>query len=549
MITKTCTISGKQFVVSDEDLEWYQKFDVPIPDECPHERMLHRLTGRNTRNLYARKCDGTGDRFLSQYDDDVPFPVYQRDYWWSDDWDARNFWAEYDFDRSFFDQFFALSDRVPHVGSYVIQPENSTYTNCTGFLKNCYLVFEGRYSEDCYYSNGVRYNKDVVDCSFCQESELLYECIGITKSYNLTFSESCDNCVDSAFLRNCIGCRNCVGCVNLRHKEFCIFNQQFSPQQYEIEQAKLGLDSYAGVTNMRVRFDDFVSTKPCRWMEGLQNENVIGDYIYYSKNAYHCFDALHVEDCRYCSNVTIGPIKNCMDFNSWGENAELVYMSAGCGENLFNIKFCLTCTQNIKDCEYCEECVKCENCFGCVGLRNAQYCILNKQYTREEYVDLKSRIVAHMKAIGEYGKFFPRGRMPFCYNQGIGMDYFQLKKEEAVTRGFRWKEEKEKTEDRKQKTDFFDTIDEVNDDALDAVFVCEETGKSYRIIRQELDFYRQMNLPLPRFCPDERHRQRMTRRNKRILNTRSCSECGVEIQTARSEDNVLCEKCYLGEIS
>ncbi len=47
-------------------------------------------------------------------------------------------------------------------------------------------------------------------------------------------------------------------------------------------------------------------------------------------------------------------------------------------------------------CFYCKLLTGCQNCFGCISLRNASYCILNKQYTKEEYEALVPQIIEHM---------------------------------------------------------------------------------------------------------------------------------------------------------
>jgi hypothetical protein len=39
--------------------------------------------------------------------------------------------------------------------------------------------------------------------------------------------------------------------------------------------------------------------------------------------------------------------------------------------------------------EYSFNCYNCTFCFACLGLRKKNYCILNKQYTKEEYQKLK----------------------------------------------------------------------------------------------------------------------------------------------------------------
>ena len=37
-----------------------------------------------------------------------------------------------------------------------------------------------------------------------------------------------------------------------------------------------------------------------------------------------------------------------------------------------------------------------QNCFGCVNLRNGEYSILNKRYSKEEYEELIPKIIQHM---------------------------------------------------------------------------------------------------------------------------------------------------------
>ncbi|MBU0626264.1 hypothetical protein KKG31_00500 [Patescibacteria group bacterium] len=42
---------------------------------------------------------------------------------------------------------------------------------------------------------------------------------------------------------------------------------------------------------------------------------------------------------------------------------------------------------------YCEHCFGCDHCFGCVSLKNKKYCILNKQYSKEEYEKIVGQII------------------------------------------------------------------------------------------------------------------------------------------------------------
>ena len=93
-----------------------------------------------------------------------------------------------------------------------------------------------------------------------------------------------------------------------------------------------------------------------------------------------------------------------------------------------------------------------------------------------------------------------------------------------------------------------DTIAETPDDICKKILTCETCSKNYRIVEPELQFYRKMNLPVPRNCPDCRHKARMTLRNPRHLWKRTCDNCNKEIETTfapEREEKVFCEECYL----
>lgn len=92
------------------------------------------------------------------------------------------------------------------------------------------------------------------------------------------------------------------------------------------------------------------------------------------------------------------------------------------------------------------------------------------------------------------------------------------------------------------------------------VLACERTGKNYKITKQELAFYKRFNIPLPRFHPEERHKDRVKRRNPFALYHRQCmcelighdhsTRCMTEFETTYSPDRhekVFCEGCYQKE--
>lgn len=531
---KNCSLCGSKFEITAEDQVFYAGIDVCEPENCPECRLMRRLQERNARKLYYRTCNFSNKKIISVYHENQIFPVYNPEAWWSDDWDALTYGVDFDFNRSFFEQLLELKNRVPHSSVFVISGtmENSEFTNCTGYLKNCYLVSEADYDEDCMYCNRITNSKDLIDCSFCYDSELCYECLDCSKCRNLKFSQECTNCSDSLFLKNCNSCQDCIGCINQRHKQYMIFNKQYSKEEYEIEKEKLALNNHENIKNFSEKALEFFQTQAQKAIEGEQNENVVGDHIYNSKNAFHCFDCRYVEDCKYCAKVTDG-VKNCFDYLSWGFKAELMYECAGCGDNAYNMKFCSTCTTNITNLEYSMHCVTSSDLFGCVGLKKKKFCILNKQYSESEFHELKKRIVEHMKKTGEWGKFFPIELCSFGYNETIAMDHFPLTKEEALQRGYKW-------------SDYEMPAPKAEDSTL-----CEISGRAFRITKQENEFYKKMDLALPTRHPDQRHADRMKKRAQYKLQTINCAKCQKEIVCSIKNIPVktsLCDECYLKEV-
>jgi hypothetical protein len=239
------------------------------------------------------------------------------------------------------------------------------------------------------------------------------------------------------------------------------------------------------------------------------------------------------------------------------------------------MKFCDK-TSASNDMQYCDYCFQCHDCFGCVGLRHKQYCVFNKQYTKEEYEKLVEKIIEYMgggqasarherEQVGlvgptqqayqekSYGEFFPIKLSPFGYNDTLANWYFPLSREEALKKGYKWNDYVSpkigiKTFSGK---DLPQKIEQVGESICTEIIECENDKKLFRIIPQELAFYRKHKLPLPHFCPDCRHEKRKRQMNPRKLWERKCAKCNSEIETTyapNAPEIVYCEKCYLSSI-
>ena len=87
------------------------------------------------------------------------------------------------------------------------------------------------------------------------------------------------------------------------------------------------------------------------------------DYCNSCDSCKECTDCIYCLACSYCIKCT-----NCIRCN--------------------NLKNCKNCTYS-KDCKDCVLCVNCIECIKCDHLIYRQYCILNKQFTKEEYYRIK----------------------------------------------------------------------------------------------------------------------------------------------------------------
>lgn len=496
-----------------------------------------------------RTCGLTGDRVLSVYSEDKPFPIYKPDAWYSDKWDPLSYGRDFDFSRPFFPQFRELLNSVPQLACSVVNNQNCDYVNQCGWCKNCYLIFEADHDDACMYSNNIYDSRDTLDCLHVTACELCYECTNCMKCYNLRYSQLDLNCSDSWFLKNCIGCRSCFGCVNLRNKEYYMFNEPVvgGKEEYDRQIAALGLDKPENIAMMRDKFNSFSTQFPHKFYNGVQNEDSTGDYLYNTQRCYGCFNVHDAQDCKYVFNSR--SVKRVHDMTVFGskEGAEFCYENHEIGGGVRNVCFSDQIWTGPYNIYYSKLCVQsAHDLFGCVGLRKASYCIFNKQYSREEYEALAARIVEHMHKTGEWGEFFPMAISPYGYNETVAMEHVPLQREQAVMRGIPWYDDPMRNV-QPQSYHGSRAVAAVNDSVLNDVFVCATCGKNFKLVHQELAFYRKTGVPLPDCCHNCRHRRRQELLNPRVLYDRACVKCHAALQTTYAPDRVepvYCEACY-----
>ncbi len=556
---KFCDQCRSSFEITDDDLAFYDKVSpvfngkkelIPPPTLCPKCRSQRRMIWRNERSLYRRDCVLCKKEKVSAFQPDTPVQTCCRDCFYSDSWDALTYGRPYDFSRSFLENLDDLFHKTPIMMLY--QPglnENCEYTNFAGIeSRNCYFIFNSGRTEDCYYSRGLVESKDCSDILIGSGDQLCYMCVNCSDSYGTSFSENVAQCTDSAFLYNCRRCTHCFGCTNLVQKEYYVWNEPCSPEEFEAVMKQMNSASFVAQASKRLA--ELKKTCIHRATNNVNAENCTGDYITASKNCADCYEAKGAEDCKWmtCSKLC----KDCRDTFGFAYDSELLYECTAVGLSK-TAAFSFT-SDTASDSYFCLYCANVQHCFGCVSLRHKKYCILNKQYTQAEYEELVPKIIAAMRKEGSWGEYLPAEMSPFCYNETVALDYFPLTKKEVLARGWTWSEYEHPAPQVKKSiptSTLPDRIEDVPDDVLEWALLCERSEKPYRLIKQELDFYRKMHVPVPRLHPDERHRSLMTLKSPCTLWNRECAECKKSIQTTYSPERpeiVYCESCYLATV-
>ena len=541
--TRQCQNCKQEFRIDPEDFQFYEKIKVPPPTWCPECRSVRRMTAREIRTFYKDTCKLCGRSVISMHAPDGPFTIYCRECWFSDKWDPMDYGREYDFDRPFFVQYRELMEAVPRPSLTGTNMVNSEYCSGGKSCKNCYMVFLSYFTEDSQNSWGLLMSRYAYDAFLTDNSDHVYQTMHSNRLYRTSFAFFCDECLDSDWLYDCVGCSDCFGCVNLRKKKYCLFNQQLSKTDY-LEQRKFwDLGSYQKLKEAKAKFRALYLAMPHRFSQVVSSQNVTGDIIREAKDCDHCFSVMDgVENCRYVYFAGLN-LKDSYDVTGSGDMDQLVYevshttRSQNCafangGGNSQNIRYSIWPDN-------------CSDLFGCVNVKNKRYCILNKQYSEKDYKDLAGRIIDQMNElpyvdrrgrIYRYGEFFPPEFSAYPYNQSFAFDWYPRTKTEVLAEGWLWADPPAR--DYKitlPAADLPDHIQNAQDSLTAQVIGCEngdnETAersgctKAFRITPEELAFHREMSLALPRLCANCRYTERLSWRNKLDLFQRKCA-CG-----------------------
>jgi len=549
--SKQCHNCKKDFMIEPDDFKFYEKLDLPLPVLCPYCRWKYLLAFWVFGRFRIAKSALSGKTIITVIPESAPFPIYDRAEFVSDAWDPLTYGKDYDSSRSFIEQLVELQSKVPHPHQVGTKNLNCDWTDDTWESKDAYLTRSAANVESIIYGYRIINCKNCVDVTYSFDLEHSYDCLFCFKSYKLNYSFNCRDCMDSFFLYDCRNCQNCFMSWNLRNQKYYILNQQYSKEDYFKKIEEYNLASRSSIETLKKEMWQHIRQDAVhRQNYNLQAVNSTGNFISSDKNCYECYFWEESENCHYgfrgfqskeiidsvgafhCEKCALG-VQDVFAYNS----------------------FCSLYTTSCRFSNYLDNCEESEYCFGCVGLRKKKYCVLNKQYSEEEYKKLVGKIKSDMKNRGEWGKFFPFSAAYCGYNLSLAHMMFPMSEDEASKFGAKWGETVEPHyENTISGDDLPDTIDQVSDEITKQRILCPETKLSYNITQQELSFYREHKIPLPHRHFDWRTLERFKPFSLMVMPQKGiCYYCKKEIEHYYSEElgfqKIACLDCYQREVA
>ena len=509
-------------------LKYYQNLIQEKRKKTPFRDFVREIASWNTLNIYKNSWN------ISRYPE-----TWRVKKLWGNIWEeSSTIYEEWDDKKGgFFSHFQKLLNRIPL--QYLLDfwnNENCNYADSVfWWAKNAYLSFVTGYNAKNIAYSAYCYTEvhNIYNSFFCSKrNSNIYMSASITESHNIFYSKYIVNSSNIWFSTNLIGCEECILCDGLENKKYCIKNQEYSFETYRSMKAELMRQKKIFQSLYK-----WISSIPAKntWSEEITWENIIKSYN--TKNSFW------INRINNSQNVIIGNGGDSCDLfydavDVWLDSDNF-YATSAVGYNAHNI-YCSSQIGESSNLYYCYFVENCSFCFGCIGLKNKSYCILNMQYTKEEWGLQVSEIFASMEWDGTLGDFFPGWMNPFYFNDTLAyLIDSSFTKEEVEEEGYLWRDKPIRVDIpewvrivRNTELDQFqgfretpfvkgdvmkwqgDLASEQNPQSLrDSSFtkeltwyidpevmnivISDENGNYYRIVKMEYDFLMKHSLPLP----------------------------------------------------
>ena len=565
---RVCALTGEMWMMTEEEIGWYKKFNVPPHPWAPMVRMKHLMGFPSGIAIWKKPHAETplrqgfegqaGESLLSFVHPDSPYQIITDKEWFSKEFEQTE--RELDPTKPFFDQFRELAYSIP-VGNL---RDDGSNVNCVGVdiitSQDCYMFFSGYSNKHSLYSSISYESEDsclVTNAKQIRSSYMINACADLHgcrycfqngKLIDCTFSFACDNL------------EHCYGTCNQSHKKYLFWNEQLSEGEWKKRMSEIDLSDQRVWDAEVAKFHKMV-VEEAYWSPDFHLEPMedwSGEYLLNSTRVHDSYWVGDSLDLYYCW-VVLGAQQSAFTvWSGWGDTAYLsVDLLSG-----HEVRMCMRVwrCQNI---EYSMDCYDCENCFGCVGLRKKKFHIYNKPYAEEAYWKKLDEIKCAMldgstsltTGRGEYGMFFPAEISQVGYEYSMGQLFLGYTDAELNAFGApRFDPTRGNVEvgsDVIRASELPHHLADVDPARhIGKPILDEKLGRMYTITAGELKFYQKHGLPIPK----EHFLTRMTHlfrhANTPIPEDVTCVQCGVNVRTWKNalfsgRRRILCRPCYL----
>jgi hypothetical protein len=161
--------------------------------------------------------------------------------------------------------------------------------------------------------------------------------------------------------------------------------------------------SYSKMEEAREKFNLLSKTLPKRENNNLKTVDSTGDYLTECRNVKNSFEVAKSENCKYLfSSKGLKDSIGTIGYGTGGEQL-LEVVATGYSSKVIGSYW----AENSNDIMYSFDIRNCHDCVGCDALKNGKYSIFNKEYSKEEYEELKNHIVKELNEIGIHGLMMP----------------------------------------------------------------------------------------------------------------------------------------------
>ena len=286
-----------------------------------------------------------------------------------------------------FEEYQRLINNLPHPkGTFTLTQDNSrNFGDYIFNSTNIYFGFDVLQSNNCSHVFDCKECKECIDCTELYQCQKCYDSVQSYKSFGLYYCDYCAACIECYFCLRCKELQNCFGCVNLENKQYCIFNKQYSKEEYTRKIQELLRDPPSeNIRKLYVHANNYPAPEKALPRRTPNINAPYGDYIYRAINCYYCFNGTTLTGCGYMFDSNfMGNSWDCSRSNKCIECYECLDTHES--NNSIWLINCHKCTDSI----HCYWCRNCQDCLGCVNLENKSYCILNRQLDKETLMEVK----------------------------------------------------------------------------------------------------------------------------------------------------------------